>query len=190
MIEVERKFNVNSSVIQKIKNIGAVKKGNVKRFTDIYYDTLENHLTRNNLWLRSRNEIWELKSSADTRSSEEKLFNSSYVETVEERDIVKILMPFLKTKSDFDYAKFSKLQNFLDEFEITPFSIITTNRQKYVLGDFIIDIDTTDTGYSVGEVELLVEKKDEIYASSKKIDNFIKDLGSFIFLELNYIFLI
>lgn len=190
MIEVEKKFTVNDTVLGNLKLLGA-RLRKESTFTDIYYDNPNYVLTSNNFWLRQREGLWQLKSPVGGRSTNETLVNSSYKESELEMDILKLLLPIF-CNTDDDKIYFKNQLSFIDDADkqcsilievlrhlnCKPFCQITTRRQTYELGEFNIDLDLTDTGYQVGEIELLSDGEENISSMAKKIDVLSEQLGN------------
>ena len=191
MIEVEKKFTVNDTVLGNLKSLGASLRKE-STFTDIYYDNPLYVLTSNNFWLRQREGLWQLKSPVGGRSANETLVNSSYKESELEMDILNLLMPIL-CNTDDDKIYFTNQLNLIDDADkrcstlvevlrhlnCKPFCKITTRRQTFALGEFNIDLDLTDTGYQVGEIELLSDGEENILSMAKRIDGLSDQLGNF-----------
>ena len=59
---------------------------------------------------------------------------------------------------------------------VFEFANFTTHRKTYKLEDFHIDLDTTDIGYSIGEIELMVEENG-VATANKRIDKLAQELG-------------
>ena len=62
-IEVERKYSAGDGVeaiARRVADLGGSEIGSVA-FTDTYYDTPECALTANDVWLRRRDDRWEIK---------------------------------------------------------------------------------------------------------------------------------
>ncbi|ESO04805.1 hypothetical protein HELRODRAFT_79038 [Helobdella robusta] len=174
MIEIEKKFVVNDEILNKMLSLGAKL---IKResFTDVYYDTECHCLTTKNFWLRQRDEVWQLKSPTGHRTFEEGLFNSSYKETEKEDEIVNLIEPVLNQK----YSQNQKcgLAEFLKLCNCQPFCKMTTHRQSYKLQDkFKIDLDVTDSGYAVGEIEMMINSETDIAEATNKIEDLSKKL--------------
>lgn len=161
MIEVEKKF------ILKPKDTARLIKGsdflNEKTFTDIYYDSADFALTTKDMWLRQRDGRFELKFPLNESDSVRVL--DQYEEYETEEEISRIL--------NFSYpGDFNKN---LQIHKYQPFVTLVTTRKKYKKGEFIIDLDIIDFGYSIGEIELMVNDKSQIQAASDKIIVFAKE---------------
>ena len=158
MIEVEKKFRLipgdKERLIQGAKPVKKVS------LTETYYDTFDFLLTGKDCWLRTREGKWELKiplsnEGKGTRTSDR------YEEVTSEDQIKKELG--LRGKS---------LADSLRKAGFKPFATIVTQREKYEKDGFILDFDQTDFGYSIFEVELLVEREDEMDDAERRILEF------------------
>ena len=161
MIEVEKKFKLQNTFFEKIKREGTFL--SQKEFQDTYYDTADWKYTLQNMWLRRREDAFELKVATQQASG----IIDRYDEITNPMGILKALdLPLLPT-----------VQAALEENHIIPFCSFWTNRRKYQLDEFIIDIDTAtfdDLTYSVAEIELLVPSKSAIADAEKKITQLLE----------------
>ncbi len=159
MIEVEKKFFLREQDIERLITNSIFL--SEKTFTDTYYDTQKYSLTTKDLWLRSRDNKWELKIPLhDVRR-----LIDQYKELENEEEIRDFLS--LPKKGNFTEV--------LRERGYMPFCTVTTTRKKYKKDDFIIDLDTLDFGYSVGEIELMVESIKDIEIAIQKITRFAQE---------------
>lgn len=164
MIEVEKKVLLTEDAIASIRKKAIFLKEST--FSDTYFDTEDYRFTLQNIWLRQRDQKPELKVGI-TKSNEG---INRFEEIIDEEKISQFLkLPSAKTFSErLSFAK------------IFPFCTFKTNRQKYQLGEFAIDLDIADFGdftYRVGEIELLVEHQAELLIAEKKISDFLDSLG-------------
>lgn len=161
MIEVEKKFLISDDKIAEItKNSDFI---GVKDLVDSYYDTKDFKLTTKDWWLRNRNGKFELKVSIQGSKGS----IDQYDEIDDEKEICQYL------KIDFG----NSLLNTLARNKITPFAKIISQRKKFKKGEFTLDFDITDFGYSICEIELLVKDKSEIDYTAKRIENFAKEIN-------------
>ena len=156
MIEVEKKFAVQENELARLTH-GAYFLGEEKH-TDVYYDTADHALTKRSIWLRERSEKFELKFPMDIRERGV----TSYDEIENDTAIAQ--------KLGFPTGR--KLGDVLVSLGYSPFATITTARSKYEKEGFRIDVDRTDFGHSVVEVELMVPNKEEIEFAKKRILDF------------------
>jgi adenylate cyclase class IV len=131
MYEIEKKFILTNAQKEKlIKNAEFL--GEVV-FTDIYYDTKEYALTKNDIWLRSRDGQFELKLPLHQNG---KNLPNQYNEIEGEEKIREIfgIVPrksFLEDIADFGYAPFCKIKNTKKEsFSIERKKILSYLHQK------------------------------------------------------------
>ena len=156
-IEVEKKFLLDES--DKNRLIEGAESIGVKTFTDVYYDNPDYKLTTKDIWLRSRDNRWELKLPLN--NFREKIVDQ-YREIENESEIIEY----------FCFNNDASLSDSLSKNSYTPFASITTTRTKYKKDGFIIDLDSMDFGYEIAEIEKLVEKEDEIDRAKKSIIEF------------------
>lgn len=161
MIEVEKKFVANEENIQRLTT-NAVFLGE-KVFTDIYYDTEDFNLTRQDKWLRSRENKFELKLPT--------YVGNRLVDQYEE------LEDELKIKLELGLSGDVSLVD-LEKHGFLPFCICTTTRKKFKKEKFIIDIDKVDFPnfiYYIGEIELMVSNQSEVKVAVDEILKFASD---------------
>ncbi|CAG8454372.1 12504_t:CDS:1 [Acaulospora colombiana] len=165
--EIERKFVFDVTKIPVLeRNGGPIKFESVKfictkSFTDIYYDVDGNDypLTSQDIWLRQRDEKWQCKTPMDLVTSMD-----SYHELEDLNKISDYLGQVLVARNPSipkDSQSFGLWLN--EKFSLTPFCMIKTTRQSYLLDNkFTLDLDTADFGHNVGEIELVVHSKAEV----------------------------
>jgi adenylate cyclase class IV len=54
------------------------------------------------------------------------------------------------------------MTNFLRQNNMTEFATIVSTRRKFTLNEFTIDLDSTNFGYGIGEVEIMVSSQEEV----------------------------
>jgi len=165
MIEVEKKFSLTK---EQEKNLTKDTKFFLKKeMIDVYYDNERYYLTKNDLWLRQRNNDFELKVSKNKNINRKA---DQYDEITEEDKI----RDYLKIKKENDFSQDLKKSGY------SIFAVLKTVRTKYKKDSFIIDIDeiTSDQySYSLAEIELMVEENSDIDDAIKKIIDFAKSKG-------------
>lgn len=164
MIEIEKKFKINKKQLAKIEKLADFVSEKVN--VDIYHDDKKYSLTSKDIWLRKRNNTYELK----------------YPVRAEMRD--RSVLAYDEIIGPSGIGKKLRLKNLSKNFTVTlkknglfPFCKIKTVRRKYEYGDFMIDVDEMDFRYSLCEVEKMVKNKKEIKAARGEIMNFAKSLG-------------
>lgn len=160
MIEVEVKFLVSGNqekfIVMGSENLGTQK------FRDTYYDYLDFRLTLADWWLRLRNIQFELKKSPGPVGYNQNQNSQRYVELTREKDIMQVLN-----------ITGQNLASALEKNHIIPFAAFNTERRSFKQGQFRIDLDRTDSGFQLGEIELLVNSESEIEAAEKSILQFL-----------------
>lgn len=163
MIEVEKKFTLNDSDIDRITQ-GTEFLGE-KSFTDTYFDTPDYSLTKADKWLRLRDDRFELKLPMNQGKGSSNRELDQY-EELESEDLIK---KALGLTQEGTLAKNLELNTH------KPFATITTHRRKYKKGDFTIDLDVMDFGYSIGEIELMVNSQSDMKIALDRILAFAKE---------------
>jgi adenylate cyclase class IV len=172
MFEVEKKFKLSDDDVKTLTT--GAEFLSEKTFTDVYFDTLEFALTKNDIWLRKRGDDFELK--LPMHSDNNKL-TQQYQEIEGAEKIREIFaIPVL---NDFEYD--------IKAFAYQPFCECITTRKKFKKEEFIIDLDVVeyklkdgslvDFTYDLAEIEILVENKNEMSEAAEKIEKFAMKNG-------------
>lgn len=133
---------------------------------DTYYDTPECTLTLQDKWLRKRKGAFELKvNMVDTDRSEQEVDQFHEIET--EQEIRAVL----------DLPKVHDLETDLQKAEYEPIAQFKTYRKKYKHGKFVLDLDETDFGLRIGEIELVVDSEDKMAGALQEILDFAASRG-------------
>lgn len=161
MVEVEKKFLLNEKETEKLVD-GAEFLKEV-RLEDAYYDLPGFPLIKHDRYLRSRNGKFELKLLAGDRGE----FNVNVYEEVEDETEIQ-----------------SKLSlgdgNMMASLEKAGYFVVAhikSVRRKYKKGEFSIDLDTTDFGYNLAEIELMVPSGEGVNEATEKILKFATETG-------------
>lgn len=160
MIEVEIKFPLIKNNEQLIT--ADAKFIAEKQVTDIYYDSASKRLTLSDWWLRCRNGQFELKTPVDATKKHSAFVARRYNELTADAEI----MAALKLSGE-------DLAQALQQNRIVPFATINTTRRAWQHGEFHIDIDRTDFGYAIGEVEKLVPDPAQVKKAEQELQNFL-----------------
>ncbi|XP_028748107.1 thiamine-triphosphatase isoform X4 [Peromyscus leucopus] len=180
LIEVERKFVPGPDTEERLQELGGILEHRVT-FRDTYYDTSELSLMRSDHWLRQREGSgWELKCPGGAGISGP---HNEYVELTSESAIVAQLFELLGT-GELEAAGVPAVLGPLKLQEVASF-ITTRSSWKLALSGaheqeeplLRVDLDSTDFGYAVGEVEAMVREKAEVGAALEKILSFSSKLG-------------
>ncbi|MBI5345802.1 MAG: CYTH domain-containing protein [Chlamydiae bacterium] len=163
MIEVERKFCLDPKGLEQIKKNGEFI--DKKTISDVYYDDVQFSLTTKNIWLRKRNNRFELK-----------------VGMTQKRERLDVYQEILTEEEILTHLNLGKgpLESLLKNKKIIPFCEMKTTREKYKIRKFIIDIDEAhieDFIYRLAEIELLVDTKEQVEQAKEEILLFSQSLG-------------
>ncbi len=164
MIEVENRFLLTEE--NKGKLIDDAEFVGEETFTDIYYDTADASIMKRDMWLRFRNGKFEMKLPLNEKSVLQRKSNK-YKEIETEEEIRMVLG--LPLNGDFTEV--------LEEKGYSPVLEIETTRKKYKKGEFVIVFDITNLGFSIGEIEIVVENESEIETASDRIIDFAERQG-------------
>lgn len=192
-LEVEEKFQLSASVDveAKLKALQFVPKDTIT-FVDWYYDTNDNYLTTHDCWLRFREKggkgQWQLKRGKGHTSS------TVYEET-EGDDAVSLALSMMPDTSTSD-ARREPLKNEFEGFEapelpinepniLAPFCRLETKRSSWIVDPtnectvyegMEVDLDSTNTGHTVGEVETIVHDDLNVPDAKARVKALIHEL--------------
>jgi len=159
-LEVEQKFCVPVGYKAILESAGARKVAE-KTLSDLYLDTQDMTLMRQDVWLRKRGRDWELKIPVGVgRDNSGGMTEYKEVEGKEE--------------VEREVAKFTGvgLSNMVELVKLG------TVRECWSLEEFSIVIDKMDEdGWTVGEVELLVKNNEDLEMARKKVQDVVTLLG-------------
>ena len=150
MIEVEKNFQPTEEQLKAmLLNAEFIENKSIR---DVYYDFDNLKLLKDSIKLRNRNGSFELKIGKPGGVDQE-------IENKEEIE---------------NYFNTDNLDQFIKDnlIEIINYNI---DRKKYKKGDFNIDIDETDFGYKICEIECLIEKEEDIKITKEKIYNLARE---------------
>ena len=136
-----------------------------KIFTDIYYDTVDHKLTTRDIWLRKRDQIYELKfpfKEQTTNVNVEKVLGvDRYNEITDSNKIAQTLVDipniaFIKppTENSFEF--------FLSVNKIKLFANIRTNRTRYMMKVDIGQNLMVDINVDYDKVEYICNEKNKV----------------------------
>jgi len=163
MIEVEKKFVLSPEAETKIAQLATLKSEKV--MTDAYFDTADAKLGLHDTWLRARDTHYELK--VPLRPDADKSSVVYYRELIDDVSI----------RGELDLPHSDSLEADLGKAGFMVQAKFTTTRRHYQYENFTIDLDILDFGYTIGEVELLIEDDDDVAAAEAKIEAFAKEYG-------------
>jgi predicted adenylyl cyclase CyaB len=159
MIEVEKKFQPTEEQLKAL--LVDAKLIKEKELIDVYYDTSDFYFAKKGMRLRSRGGVYELKIGA-SKKSEAQVAR----EMTDEKEILQVL-GFTAEKTLADLVK-EKLQVACK---------IVSQRKEYSKLGFTIDVDITDFGYNVTEIELIVANEADVKQAEEKVLSFAQSFG-------------
>jgi len=165
MIKVEKKFILTAKDIEKVLEISQFV--DERLFRDIYYDTDDYFLSQKDIWLRSREENFELKVpvySGLQRKIDQYEFVIEDGKILQKLGIVRVH----GIKKDLEVAGY------------IHFCDLKTTRKKYLCGEFSIDLDFVeceDFTYNIAEIGLTIMDESLVKQAVEKILEFSKSLG-------------
>lgn len=155
MIEIEKKFLAQDLQISLIEQTGTFLKK--ISFVDTYYDALDYRYTTKNVWLRKREESFELKVGIQGTKGIDR-----YEEITD--------LPLIAAKLGIGFSH--SFEKGLERQGIVPYSTFRTTRSKYQMGQLFIDIDHAEDGdfiYRIVEIERMVETQEQISLAEEEI---------------------
>jgi len=163
VIEVEKRYIITKeqeeNILKDTELLGE------KIFTDIYYDDTNYSLTTNDIWLRRRDNKFELKIPLN--KSFEKRLSDQYEEIGNEKDIL-----------NYFQANYNKtIKELITEINFIPFCKIKTIRRKYKKEGFNIDLDIADTGFAIMEIERMTDDLSKMKEITQEITQFAERNG-------------
>jgi len=191
MIEVESKFLFTDERTTEVLSRAGAKVTGERKFTDMYYDTKDFGLTLADHWLRRRDDCWQLKYPARDRNipdcpTASFLISTLYREAETDSDILSSLFALCTNTQkapslNFKSCKLDELsiESFIEENQCFVFAEITTKRLSYDLDGVRIDLDVTNTGYRVGELEVMVRSTSDIDWARSKINDLAAKIGKY-----------
>ncbi len=160
MMEIEKKFQLSNE--QKKRLLEGAKFISEKTVTDTYYDKHTHDLTKQDCWLRCRNDKYELKIGT-------KNYDKRTIQKYTELNTEETIREFLKI------PQVGTLEEDLIVNKYIPFMSCVTTRTKYNKDGFTIDLDDvdfdSDFDYQLAEIEIILQDgEDESLAIQKILD--------------------
>jgi adenylate cyclase class IV len=168
MIEVEKKFLLSGD--EEARLIEGAQLISEKVINDSYYDNNDYDITLANMWLRQRDNAFELK--VPLRVSDNR--------TVDQfREITDQLQIAVMLGLPADEPNFAMV---LQKAKYVPFMNVYTTRRTYRKDGFTIDLDTvmyenSEFRYAIAEIEKLVEDEADMPAAVNDIIAFAAEHG-------------
>ncbi|XP_006835486.1 PREDICTED: thiamine-triphosphatase [Chrysochloris asiatica] len=178
LIEVERKFIPGPGTEERLQELGGTLEHRIT-FRDSYYDTPELSLMKADHWLRQREGSgWEFKCPVAAGVSGP---HTEYLELTAEPAIVAQLCEVLGAEG----LGAGGMTDALRSLGLQEVASFVTKRSAWKLVHFgaeeelplRVDLDSADFGYTVGEVEVLVQEKADVPSALEKIHSLSSLLG-------------
>lgn len=174
--EVETKFRLPANFKEILETKGARLLRDTT-FTDVYFDAPNHELTLAGYWLRKRGDKWELKiqNLRDYRCGIE-----SNTEIEDEKQIVTKLSRRLTGGRQSKSGEISScsVEEFIHRTSCKQLACFNTQRTVYAMPNKVtIDLDQTNFGYQVGELELVVSSERDIILAQETIRKTASILG-------------
>jgi adenylate cyclase class IV len=185
-LEIERKFWYDFDIEKKLLQVGAKQiDHNSKQICDEYYDNTDNYFMLLNDYLlrfRNKNKIsaWQLKYPSKFSQKIE-----NYYEIEDKKQIVesihslamkaKVNLPLKSTENNFECVSFEEL---IKVFNLKCYARINSTRYSYLYENVRIDLDETDFGYKLGEIELMLDNQSSTNENMTKTYERISELTS------------
>lgn len=196
VFEVEQKFALavpesSHQVEAKLVELGMENKA-TQVFVDWYFDLPNWILTTSNCWLRHREARgWQLKRGTQ-QADDNNQDGATVYQELEGDDAIQATLAMLPlyTKEEgtgtipTEYQQFD-IPQLPQPNNLVPFARIRTTRSTWTapanckdskLVDLIVDLDATDYGYMVGEVEMVVYNKADVAAARARVKAFAAQL--------------
>lgn len=189
-VEIEQKFVTtdDGTIETRLVELGLTKQEEIV-MVDWYFDTMEPILTPRDLWLRHREtkgkSVWQLKKGGKHTGG------TTVYQEIEGVEAVKVAIESIPSTTGPDsLAKPEKLSfplfdgHKVPELPIAcplvPFARIHTTRSSWLFGSsnkkMSVDLDRTEHGYTVGEVETVVEDDSKIDEGTEEVKAFLRQL--------------
>ncbi|XP_063769671.1 thiamine-triphosphatase [Pseudophryne corroboree] len=172
-IEVEQKFVPGPEIEDSLHALGAELLEEVT-FQDSYYDSTDLRLTLCDMWLRRRGDRWELKLPPERDARNVKGSSTQYLELSNDAEIIRRVSEELGVQRPLS----------IEALGLNNFASFVTHRRRFQLPHVegsstkaVVDLDETDFGFAVGEVEVLVNRQEEVQDALKKVEEVCKQLG-------------
>jgi len=168
VVEIERRFRFDADTESKLAAAGASLVSE-KSFVDTYVDTNDFCLTGCDHWLRLRDDEWQLKYPSPLQLSTNA---AEYVESENEHAILDIISKLIEIEENLNLSEVavdsSNQNGILSSLDcLYGFCTLKTTRKKYSLNGVVIDLDSADFGFAIGEMEALVVKTGDVDADTQ-----------------------
>lgn len=200
--EVEEKFAIldgssSENLADILQNkLGFTRSKGPVSFVDVYFDTPSFDLVRHDHWLRCRNATWQLKVGNPNKQQQSKNTAASKATVYQEFQndkALQIVQEFLSSQERRQHKSEEKLPILLGRSvpfhdtdpaphtvptlpNLQPFAKISTTRTSWKRDAIAVDLDETDLGHAVGEVEVVVQNPSEIEMARGTVQGIVAQL--------------
>ncbi|GAX20540.1 thiamine-triphosphatase [Fistulifera solaris] len=202
-IEIEEKFVVPHDIEKRLMQWGFERQQCVE-MTDWYFDTSSLQLLQKNMWLRCRQpEIhgdaddisqWQIKIGQQSKRNSRNDLGTPLMTVYVELEGISALEKAASCLSPPDIAAHGegcfiddnsemfrnhtipKIPNNMLSSQLLPFARIYTRRTSWTFLDVAVDLDETDFGHAVGEVEMVVEDETRVEAARTQVREWVAKL--------------
>jgi len=189
-LEIERKFWFDFDIEKRLVDIGAKQIGNKAetRITDEYYDNFDSRfMLLNDYLLRKRidenEDKWQLKYRSASQEDRSILNIEQYYEVVDRQKIVDAIVELASRKTCLLLSeRCDSIASLIDSFKLKCYARIRSTRKSYIYENLRIDLDETDFGYKLGEIEIILDDSRpavDLNAQIEKINTLTLKLGLF-----------
>ena len=147
MIEVEQQFSITQEQADAL--VGKANDVKVLPLEEVYFDFPDFRYLKQDIWFRKRNNRFELKRRPAGQQHSQGL--EQYEEYYSEAEIKNVLS--IDPTTD--------LQEFISA-NLQPSIVLNTTRKSFEIDDCHVDIDSTEFGYIVCEIERQASESDSI----------------------------
>ena len=178
MFEVEKKFKIPADFTRVLLEQGWKYLKEV-HLIDVYFDTENYQLTRSDYWLRKRGTKWQFKCPTQQQKDPNSVTIDRYEELEDEKTICERLAFVLNAESRAESSSIidKSIDNVVEILGLKPIAEFESFRTKYRLDMFTIDLDKTNFGYELGEIEIMCEKTSDMEQATGKIFDMAGKLG-------------
>lgn len=190
VLEIEQKFAINdecSHVETRLTELGFSKTTEIK-MVDWYFDTPDWSLTPRDCWLRyretPRGSSWQLKKRGKKHEGGATVYEELKDEEAIEASITLLSSSIsdVSVREEYDGHAVPKFPHPTPS-PFVPFARIETNRQSWTFDGeseaydgLSVDLDGTQYGYMVGEVEAVVNNDGDVSLAKTRIDALVKEI--------------
>ncbi len=186
-LEIERKFWYDFDIEKRLCGVGAkkIESENDSRMRDEYFDNFGSYfMLLNDYLLRKRTNQanqakWQLKYRSASKEDRDKRNIEQYYEIDDVVQIIDRIHEFASLNTSLGSSqRCGSIESLIESFQLKCFAKINSTRKSFIYENVRIDLDETDFGYKLGEIELISHHNNfDLDAELKKIDVLTEKLG-------------